>query len=131
MCDRYTLTTNPRVLAGRFAIDEVPWGILGRQRVQGWGAKVIERLMRGFSRTNLLYMRAFAEGYPKEQIVQQLIGQIPRGHNVRILDLVKDPTERLWYAQADIRYGWRRIWWPQTRKKLLPRPKQHEQIRLD
>ena len=25
---------------------------------------------------------------------------------------------------------WRRILWPQTRKKL-PRPKQHEQIRLD
>jgi len=65
--------------------------------------------MRGFSRTNLLYMRAFAEGYPKEQIVQQLVGQIPWGHNVRILDLVKDPTERLWYAQADIQYDWRRI----------------------
>jgi len=66
MCGRYTLTTNPRVLAGHFAIDEVSRDILGQQRAQGWGAKVIERLMNGVSRTNLLYMRAFAEGYPKE-----------------------------------------------------------------
>jgi hypothetical protein len=50
--------------------------ILERQRLAGWGAKVIERLaadlhrefpgMTGFSRTNLLYMRAFAEAWPKE-----------------------------------------------------------------
>ena len=42
--------------------------------------------MKGFSRTNLLYMRAFAEAYPNEQIVQQVVGQIPWGHNIRILD---------------------------------------------
>ena len=45
--------------------------ILERQAKQGWGAKVIERLahdlrlafpdMKGFSRANLMYMRAFAE----------------------------------------------------------------------
>jgi hypothetical protein len=45
--------------------------ILARQAEQGWGAKVIDRLahdlrnafpeMKGFSRTNLIYMRAFAE----------------------------------------------------------------------
>ncbi len=44
--------------------------ILDQQDQQGWGAKVIDRLahdlranfpkMRGFSRTNLMYMRAFA-----------------------------------------------------------------------
>ncbi len=55
--------------------------ILERQRQQGWGAKVIERLskdlrvafpeMKGFSRTNLLYMRAFAEAWPDEEFVQQ------------------------------------------------------------
>ncbi len=65
--------------------------ILTRQQQQGWGAKVIERLsadlrssfpeMKGFSRTNLLYMRAFAEAYSDEQIVQQLAGQIPWFHN--------------------------------------------------
>jgi predicted nuclease of restriction endonuclease-like (RecB) superfamily len=86
--------------------------ILQRQTQQGWGAKVIDQLARdlkqefpevkGFSRTNLLYMRAFAEAYGDEQIVQQLVGQIPWGHNVRLLDQVKDPAQRLWYAQQTI-----------------------------
>lgn len=44
-------------------------------------------------------MRSFAESWPEEAIVQQVVGQIPWGHNVRILDLVKDHTERLWYIQ--------------------------------
>jgi len=70
--------------------------ILGRQRQARWGAKVIERLaadlraefpdMKGFSRTNRLYMRAFAEAWPDEAFVQQVAGRIPWGHNVRILD---------------------------------------------
>jgi predicted nuclease of restriction endonuclease-like (RecB) superfamily len=64
--------------------------------------------IKGFSRTNLLYMRAFAEAYGDEQIVQQLVGQIPWGHNVRLLDQVKDPAQRLWYAQQTIENGWSR-----------------------
>ena len=54
--------------------------ILARQAAQGWGAKVIERLahdlrtafpeMKGFSRANLMYMRAFAEAWPDAGIVQ-------------------------------------------------------------
>jgi predicted nuclease of restriction endonuclease-like (RecB) superfamily len=53
--------------------------ILARQESEGWGTKVIERLaqdlrhefpqMTGLSRTNLLYMRAFAKAYPDEAIV--------------------------------------------------------------
>jgi len=92
--------------------------ILTRQQQQGWGAKVIERLsadlrssfpeMKGFSRTNLLYMRAFAEAYPDEQIVQQLAGQIPWFHNCTLLDKVKNPTERLWYIQQTTQHGWSR-----------------------
>lgn len=92
--------------------------ILNRQQQQGWGAKVIDKLakdlkaefpeMKGFSRTNLLYMRAFAEAYPDEQIVQQLAGQFPWFHNCTLLDKVKDPTERLWYVHQTIEYGWSR-----------------------
>ncbi len=92
--------------------------ILARQQRQGWGAKVIEKLakdlkqefpeMKGFSRTNLLYMRAFAEAYPDEQIVQQAAGQIPWFHNCTIIDKVKDPTERLWYARKAVEQGWSR-----------------------
>jgi predicted nuclease of restriction endonuclease-like (RecB) superfamily len=64
--------------------------------------------MKGLSRTNLMYMRAFAASYPEEQIVQQVVGQFPWGHNVRLLDLVKDQEERLWYAQKAIANGWSR-----------------------
>ena len=84
----------------------------------GWGAKVIERLaadlhrefpgMTGFSRTNLLYMRAFAEAWPKKSFVQQVVGQIPWGHNLRLLDLVKSPWELEWYIRHAIKHGWSR-----------------------
>jgi predicted nuclease of restriction endonuclease-like (RecB) superfamily len=92
--------------------------ILERQNRDGWGAKVIERLAadlhrdlpntKGFSRTNLLYMRAFADAWPDELFVQQVVGQIGWGHNLRILDLVKDPEEREWYAGATLQHGWSR-----------------------
>jgi predicted nuclease of restriction endonuclease-like (RecB) superfamily len=98
------------------------WGIgkeiLARQQEEGWGSKVVERLakdlhaefpeMKGLSRTNLLYMRSFAEAWPEESIVQQVVGQIPWGHNLRLLDLVKPREERLWYAQTAIENGWSR-----------------------
>ena len=92
--------------------------ILQRQAQEGWGAKVIDRLaqdlsrefpdMKGFSPRNLKYMRAFAEAWPDEQIVQQFVAQIPWGHNVRLLDYVKDPAERLWYVQQTLEHGWSR-----------------------
>ncbi len=92
--------------------------ILLKQQQEGWGAKVIERLskdlrgefpqMNGLSSRNLKYMRFLAESYPDEQIVQQLVAQIPWGHNVRILDKVKNLKERLWYIQQTIENGWSR-----------------------
>jgi hypothetical protein len=47
--------------------------------------------MKGFSPRNLKYMRAFGKAWPDEAIVQQLVAQIPWGHNVRFLDRVKAP----------------------------------------
>ena len=54
--------------------------ILARQAEQGWGAKVIERLahdlktafpeMKGFSRANLMTMRAFADAWPDGEIAK-------------------------------------------------------------
>ena len=80
-------------------------GILQRQRDQGWGAKVIERLahdlrtafpdMKGFSRANLMYMRAFADAWPEEAIVQQPVGQLPWGHNLVLLTKLKQAEQRL------------------------------------
>ena len=78
--------------------------ILGRQEHEGWGTKVIDRLagdlrraypdMTGLSPRNLKYMRAFAEAWPEESIVQQLVAQIPWCHNMRLLDNVKNRRER-------------------------------------
>lgn len=92
--------------------------ILNRQEQEGWGTKVIDRLakdlkrdfpeMTGFSARNLKYMRAFADAYPDGQLVQQVLSQIPWGHNVRLLDVLKDPEERLWYARQTIEKGWSR-----------------------
>ncbi|MDP2795196.1 MAG: PDDEXK nuclease domain-containing protein [Sulfurisoma sp.] len=92
--------------------------ILERQARQGWGAKVIERLahdlrtafpdMKGFSRANLMYMRAFAEAWPDAEIVQQAVGQLPWGHNLVLLTRLKDPPTRLAYAKRVIQHGWSR-----------------------
>lgn len=97
---------------------EVGRRILDSQRNEGWGAKVVERLaqdlrhefpeMKGLSRANLLYMRALADAYPDRSFVQQLVGQIPWGHNVRILDRVKNPAEREWYIRQTVQHGWSR-----------------------
>ncbi len=55
--------------------------ILDRQKTEGWGTKVIDRLsldlqrefpgQQGFSPRNLKYMRAFAEAWPETLIVRQ------------------------------------------------------------
>jgi len=92
--------------------------ILARQAAQGWGAKVIQRLahdlriafpdMKGFSRTNLLYMRAFAEAWPDEKIVQQAVGQLPWGHNLVLISKLKTAEARLAYAQKTLENGWSR-----------------------
>lgn len=92
--------------------------ILERQANEGWGAKVIDRLahdlrtafpeMKGFSRANLLYMRAFAEAWSDAEIVQQLVGRLPWGHNLVLLTRLKDPDSRRRYAESAIEYGWPR-----------------------
>ena len=93
-------------------------GILAKQNEEGWGTKVVTRLakdlkrefpdMRGFSRTNLMYMRTFAEAWPDESIVHQLGGQIPWKHNCLLLDRVKDSEARRWYIRKTVEHGWSR-----------------------
>ena len=64
--------------------------------------------MRGITRRNWFFMRAFAEAWPEESIGQQAVAQLPWGHNVRLLDMVKKPAERLWYTEQAIQHGWSR-----------------------
>lgn len=75
--------------------------ILNRQSDQAWGTAVVTRLaedlraefptMKGFSRSNLFYMRGFAQTWPEhEQIVQQPVGQLPWGHTIALLEKLGD-----------------------------------------
>lgn len=92
--------------------------ILERQASEGWGKTVIPRLskdlsrefpeMKGLSPRNLGYMKAFAEAWPDQTILQQLAAKLPWFHNCIILDKIKVPEERLWYLQAAIQNGWSR-----------------------
>jgi predicted nuclease of restriction endonuclease-like (RecB) superfamily len=64
--------------------------------------------MTGLSPRNLKYMRAFAEAYTDLEVVQQVVARLPWGQNVRLVEAVKDPDERLWYARQAIAHGWSR-----------------------
>ena len=92
--------------------------ILQQEQQQGWGAKVVARLatdlrtefpaITGFSPRNLRYMKAFAEQWADEAILQQLAAKLPWFHNCILLDKVKDLSERAWYAHQTIENGWSR-----------------------
>ncbi|MGO8670327.1 MAG: PDDEXK nuclease domain-containing protein [Capsulimonadaceae bacterium] len=98
------------------------WGIgrdiRQRQQEQGWGTKVIEQLaddlrrefpdMTGLSVRNLKYMRAFAEAWSDEPIVQAPLAQLTWYHNLALLEKLSARVERLWYARAAIEHGWSR-----------------------
>lgn len=89
-----------------------------RQEAQGWGAKVIERLardlkdafpdMKGWSASNLKYMRFFAQHCPDRQFGQQPADQLPWFHVVILLTKLDSPAEREWYAQQTVLQGWSR-----------------------
>ena len=92
--------------------------ILARQESEGWGTKIIDRLaadlrrdfpeMTGLSPRNLKYMRAFADAYPDREFVQQVVALLPWGHNIRLVETLKQSSEREWYARQAIEHGWSR-----------------------
>ncbi len=96
------------------------------EKEDGWGTKIIERLaydlkiefqdMKGPSSRNLRYMKVFAMAYPEFTILQRSVAilqdtekhsftilqrsvaKLPWGHNCTLLDKLKLPEERLFYA---------------------------------
>ncbi len=92
--------------------------ILVRQEHEGWGGRVVERLasdlreafpeMKGFSYTNLKYMRQFASYWPDGQIGPLPVGQLPWGHIRCLLDKLDDPAARMWYVQSAVEHAWSR-----------------------
>lgn len=110
------------VLASNTAMVLLYWEIgqrvLEKQTLQGWGAKIIDRLaadlreafpeMKGFSPRNIKYMRAFAAAWPDREIVQGALAQLTWYHNIALLEKLKTPEERLWYAAKTLEHGWSR-----------------------
>lgn len=103
------------------------WGIgktiVEKQEKSGWGTNILEKLSKdlqnefpgveGFSRRNISRMRAFYREYLNwPQLVAKLenlpIFHIPWGHNILIMEKIKETEERLWYAQKTIEHGWSR-----------------------
>lgn len=104
--------------------------IVYRQQEEGWGSAVIERLSRdlrasfpgvtGLSKSNIWRMRAFYLAYPeaqelaqpardsRETALPQPVAEIPWGHNIVLIEKVKDPQQRLWYTAQTIEHGWSR-----------------------
>jgi len=83
-----------------------------------WGNKFIENLARdiklefpsvsGYSTRNLKYMSKLALEYSDSEFVQQLVAQIPWGHNIILLDKIDDIKIRRWYIEKSIENGWSR-----------------------
>ena len=110
------------VLASNSAMVIMYWDIgqkiLKKQQLEGWGAKVIDRIsfdlnkafpdMKGFSSRNLKYMRAFASAWPEKVIVQEALAQITWYNNLALLDKLDNKQVRLWYARKALENGWSR-----------------------
>ena len=112
---RAVSAANAELLAAYWAIGRE---ILDRQHEEGYGTKVIDRLSadlrerfpdaRGYSPRNLKYMRAFAAAWLDLEVVQRTAAQLPWRHHMVLLDKLKVPEQRIWYASAALDQGWSR-----------------------
>ena len=64
--------------------------------------------MKGFSQTNLNYMRRFAKEFQDVEFIQQTAGKLPWFHLVTIMDKVPEHQERVFYILKSIEHGWAR-----------------------
>ncbi|MFI6510186.1 DUF1016 N-terminal domain-containing protein [Streptosporangium sp. NPDC050855] len=90
--------------------------LLDRQPDEEWGRRIAPRLSAdlraafpeamGYSRTNLLYMRAFAAAWPDS--VPRTGRPIPWGHHIVLLDMLDTRSTREFYARRTAEEGWAR-----------------------
>ena len=103
--------------------------IYKRQQQEGWGAGIIPRLskdlhnelpdVKGFSERNIQFMIQFYKEYGADAAIgkqpvsqfgnmKQLVSQIPWGHNILLIQRIKDNSIRFWYMAQIIQNGWSR-----------------------
>ena len=86
-----------------------------------WGTSVVEQIskdlknefpnQKGFSRSNLFSMKQWFEFYSNStdiEKIQQLVGQIPWGHNVAIITKSDSIDEAIFYCNKTIENNWPR-----------------------
>ena len=105
------------VLGANTEMMDLYWNI-GRIIIENtkYGSSFLENLSRdillefpdikGFSVSNLKYMRKFAEVYPDFPKSQRVVGFLPWRNNITLMTKVKDETVRQWYIGQNIENGW-------------------------
>lgn len=64
--------------------------------------------IKGFSNRNLKYMKKFYIEYKDYRKMQQLVAHLPWGHNILLMEKIKDINIRETYVNATIDNGWSR-----------------------
>ncbi len=64
--------------------------------------------MGGISARNLLSMKLLAAAFPSGPIAKQPVLQLPWGHVIRLLQMVKEPAAREFYICEATTHGWSR-----------------------
>jgi len=99
--------------------------IVNKQKLSSWGDGFLKDIskdlkvefpdMKGFSRSNLMYMKKWYLFYT-DSIVQQVVGQleidkifqIPWGHNIAIITKIKDIDEAIFYINKTVENNYSR-----------------------
>jgi len=63
---------------------------------------------KGFSARNLKYMKKFYLEYKDDELMQQLVAQVPWGHNIVLMEKIKDKEIRKIYIEGILKNGWGR-----------------------
>lgn len=122
-----TLSANSEMINMYYDVGEM---IYAQQQIKGWGAKITEKLAtdiknelpkeKGFSERNLKSMVQFYTEYKPVDVIgkqavsqlpsitKQLVSQIPWGHNIVLMQKIKDLEIRARYIQQIIVEGWTR-----------------------
>ena len=84
---------------------DVGHDILEKQNNEGWGTKVVDRMsadlkeafpdMTGWSPRNLKYMRAFADAWRRQEIVQAPLAQLPWHQHMALLEGLESRSNRI------------------------------------
>ncbi len=111
-----TLSANKEIILLYWEIGKE---LFEKQENKGWGNSVVNNLekdllkefpnIKGFSRRNLFYMKSFYNFYKSDFLkVQQVVAQIPWGHNILIFSKSKNIEESIFYLNKTIENNWSR-----------------------